>query len=992
MLTVGILLLCNVVAQQTPASNHNPATAAKTATTAKPHAAVSEEAEWNRALQLNSEAGYMDFYKKFPNTGRLVVLQGTLEAEIGGGWGGNGVSNSVTLKLNGSQIYRMSVDEATKWDLVTHEVIAGGVSSLRQRPPIPNARIIMLKDPSRIVAINTSGNYDAAKSSTGEIEHLGKSVENGRIQRRAVSTDSLVRVVEIGDLRALRTRLSSGANPNQPDDSVSKGWTALMAAAYSGNVEAARLLLNSGAAIGAKTQFGKTALDIAVGNGKTEVADLLSCAGSAVELQSCLAMPSAPDSLATSADTADIQRAFDKASASNTVASYRSFLALFKSDDPAPSTDSKNQTARSKLYWGAHERIEKLLSSSIIKDGPGRRFCIKDIQPKEDSITGTITINGTVDPSSDLVIMETLYPEDRLGGLVTTNGINMGPPLGNKSIIRFIGKAPIGAWTIYGDSREPLSFLLLRPHGFVYLDGRGTVTNSDGTSISLPTSTVRPTSATKAGSDVNPYTTALAAKRTKPVTLTTQKDKLSYALGVNIGESMKKGSLDIDPGILARGLRDVMTGSKPLMTDEDATVVMAEFRTGVTQSAEGALSHFQSQRLSFYFPSSLVVPPKARFDIEKVREALRPSGVEILTVVMSADMTRGIQVTRTKRDVSFDALFQEKKLLADKINRAGIEVTGYKYTKYSVEKTQVSGNVPALSQYGERSNGEVAVILEFLDEGYVYDLIFMYKDKMFAGSDATSREKVVQSTTLAEQTPTATAEPATAAKTTPTAQPHTATAAETPQVLTLKTQKDKVSYAIGMNIGQGMKKDSLDVDPDILARGVKDAMTGAKPLMAEEEARAAMNQLRTEMTEKKKAEAQHAGPANKQAGQQFLAANKTKEGVVTLPSGLQYKIIKQGDGPKPTASDTVVTNYRGTLIDGTEFDSSYKRGEPATFPVGQVIKGWTEALQLMPVGSKWQLFIPSDLAYGEHSPGGEIGPNSTLIFDIELLSIQGKNP
>src|ERR1022692_2199489 len=247
--------------------------------------------------------------------------------------------------------------------------------------------------------------------------------------------------------------------------------------------------------------------------------------------------------------------------------------------------------------------------------------------------------------------------------------------------------------------------------------------------------------------------------------------------------------------------------------------------------------------------------------------------------------------------------------------------------------------------------------------------------------------------TVAQQTtPASTAKPATAAKSTTTAKPHTATAAKIPQILTLKTQKDKVSYAIGMNIGQGMKKDSLDVDPDILARGVKDAMTGAKPLMAEEEARAAMNQLRTEMTEKKKAEAQHAGPANKQAGQQFLAANKTKEGVVTLPSGLQYKIIKQGDGPKPTASDTVVTNYRGTLIDGTEFDSSYKSGQPVTFPVGQVIKGWTEALQLMPVGSKWQLFIPSDLAYGERSPGGEIGPNSTLIFDIELLSIQGKNP
>ena len=132
--------------------------------------------------------------------------------------------------------------------------------------------------------------------------------------------------------------------------------------------------------------------------------------------------------------------------------------------------------------------------------------------------------------------------------------------------------------------------------------------------------------------------------------------------------------------------------------------------------------------------------------------------------------------------------------------------------------------------------------------------------------------------------------------------------------------------------------------------------------------------------------------ANKTEGEAFLAANKAKEGVVTLPSGLQYKILTAGTGPKPTASDSVVCNYRGTLIDGTEFDSSYKRGKPVTFGVGQVIKGWTEALQLMPVGSKWQLFIPSSLAYGEGGePRGGIGPNATLIFEVELLSIQDKN-
>jgi len=251
---------------------------------------------------------------------------------------------------------------------------------------------------------------------------------------------------------------------------------------------------------------------------------------------------------------------------------------------------------------------------------------------------------------------------------------------------------------------------------------------------------------------------------------------------------------------------------------------------------------------------------------------------------------------------------------------------------------------------------------------------------------------------LAAQTaPASTPKPATAAKTgttgataktSATAKPHTAAAS--PQALTLKTEKDKLSYAIGMNIGASMKKDSLDVDPAILSRAIKDGLTGAKPLMTEEEAKTVITAFRSEMMKKKEAEAQKAGDANKQAGQAFLAANKSKPGVVTLPSGLQYKIIKQGDGPKPAASDTVVTNYRGTLIDGTEFDSSYKRGEPATFPVGQVIKGWTEALQLMPVGSKWQVFIPADLAYGERSPGAEIGPNSTLIFDLELLSIQEK--
>jgi len=248
----------------------------------------------------------------------------------------------------------------------------------------------------------------------------------------------------------------------------------------------------------------------------------------------------------------------------------------------------------------------------------------------------------------------------------------------------------------------------------------------------------------------------------------------------------------------------------------------------------------------------------------------------------------------------------------------------------------------------------------------------------------------------AQQTSTTTAKPASTAKSgtaasSSTTKPHTATAAKSATPLALKTQKDKLSYAIGMNIGGGMKKDGVDVDPNILAQGLKDTMTGSKPLMTEAEAQAVMTEFRTTMIKKKQEDAQRVGDANKQAGQQFLAANKSKEGVVTLPDGLQYKILKEGTGPKPAATDSVTVNYRGTLINGTEFDSSYKRNEPATFGVNQVIKGWTEALQLMPVGSKWQLFIPSDLAYGERSPGGEIGPNSTLIFDVELLSIGAKD-
>ncbi len=226
------------------------------------------------------------------------------------------------------------------------------------------------------------------------------------------------------------------------------------------------------------------------------------------------------------------------------------------------------------------------------------------------------------------------------------------------------------------------------------------------------------------------------------------------------------------------------------------------------------------------------------------------------------------------------------------------------------------------------------------------------------------------------------------------AKPHTAATHPAAAPLALTTDKDKLSYALGANVGKGlaqkMKSDSLDINNAIFLRAMKDALTGAKPALTEDEEKAQLEKLDTDLRSKQEAKMAMAGDVNKAKGDAFLAANKSKDGVVTLPDGLQYKIIAPGTGPKPTATDTVSANYRGTLIDGTEFDASSKHGGPQSFPVNQVIPGWTEALQLMPVGSKWQLYIPSDLAYGSRGAGGAIGPNSTLIFDIELVSIQGK--
>jgi FKBP-type peptidyl-prolyl cis-trans isomerase FklB len=200
----------------------------------------------------------------------------------------------------------------------------------------------------------------------------------------------------------------------------------------------------------------------------------------------------------------------------------------------------------------------------------------------------------------------------------------------------------------------------------------------------------------------------------------------------------------------------------------------------------------------------------------------------------------------------------------------------------------------------------------------------------------------------------------------------------------------KVSYALGLDIGSQLRKQGVEIDPAIFARAVADALSGVKPEMTPEESRAILTAFQGELRKKQQAAMVAAGAKNKQEGEAFLASNKTKEGVVTLPSGLQYKIIKQGSGPKPTPDDTVECHYRGTLIDGTEFDSSYKRNQPTSFPVKGVIRGWTEALQLMPVGSKWELYVPSVLAYGERGTGQAIAPNATLIFEVELISIKGR--
>jgi FKBP-type peptidyl-prolyl cis-trans isomerase FklB len=200
----------------------------------------------------------------------------------------------------------------------------------------------------------------------------------------------------------------------------------------------------------------------------------------------------------------------------------------------------------------------------------------------------------------------------------------------------------------------------------------------------------------------------------------------------------------------------------------------------------------------------------------------------------------------------------------------------------------------------------------------------------------------------------------------------------------LKDLKDKASYSIGMNIGMNFKKQNVELNPDALLAGLKDAMSGKKPALTEAEAREVMNTWSKDLAEKQKAVADK----NAADGKKFLEDNKKKEGVKTTATGLEYKVLKEGNGAPPKATDTVTVDYRGTLIDGTEFDSSYKRGQPATFPLNGVIKGWTEGLQLMKTGAKYQFFIPSELAYGQRAMGPDIPSNSTLIFEVELKSVQ----
>jgi FKBP-type peptidyl-prolyl cis-trans isomerase FklB len=206
-------------------------------------------------------------------------------------------------------------------------------------------------------------------------------------------------------------------------------------------------------------------------------------------------------------------------------------------------------------------------------------------------------------------------------------------------------------------------------------------------------------------------------------------------------------------------------------------------------------------------------------------------------------------------------------------------------------------------------------------------------------------------------------------------------------VVNMETLQDKVSYGIGLRIGRDFKAQQVELNPDLLMKGIEDGLAGVDPLLTDEQIRETMVAFQQEMMTREKARLEEASTKNAGEGKKYLEENAKKEGVVTLPSGLQYKVITEGTGKQPAATDMVKVHYRGTLVDGTEFDSSYSRNEPAEFPVGGVIPGWTEALQLMKEGAKWQLALPPELAYGERGAGPRIGPNATLLFEVELLEV-----
>jgi len=209
-------------------------------------------------------------------------------------------------------------------------------------------------------------------------------------------------------------------------------------------------------------------------------------------------------------------------------------------------------------------------------------------------------------------------------------------------------------------------------------------------------------------------------------------------------------------------------------------------------------------------------------------------------------------------------------------------------------------------------------------------------------------------------------------------------AAEKPE---LKDQKDKESYSLGYQFGQGAKHEGLDINVEFYTSGIRDALSGSKPQLSQEEIQKTVLEVQKRVVAAHQKELKEMSAKNLAAGKAFLEENKKKEGVKTLPSGLQYKVLAEGSGKTPKAADNVTVNYKGTFINGAEFDSSYKRGKPATFQVDKVVKGWTEALQMMKEGSRWQLFIPPELGYGDRG-GGPVPPNSTLIFEVELISVK----